>query len=464
MKELYYARVDRRDFGDLLSPDGLSRLKTDRAFEYGAVQAPLGDAVVAVWSEHPRETGQLPHLLICQDGTDGDWAAWITTFAARFRPFSAYMRLLPDSNFKETLRETRTPVLGHLLWPMAGLVLGEVLAASRLPDRALETLAASAFASTLSFAMFRATAAYSEFGQWASLVKAWESVRQLTKQRPRPIESASVASVCATVINAGGFRGAEDLLERSDMHAREACKDLIDSPERAPSYLFRLRHFRTAEEMMHGAREGRVVAFEEFVSRVNDSPADTRELTSLALGYLASRIAPGTIRHSGVLERVAQQYPTAALWYGFCAGLGGAELDIASMVSRRSIDLPASARRVARDILRPESPLEVPSCDIGFSELVALSRTTAEPLECLITTTQGVAVVELAPSISMVVNVSSKALPETQASTPRERSIIAELGREIERLNRTFKELTSKEGMALESEQPSLFQTRRKKR
>jgi hypothetical protein len=424
-----------------------------------------GNAVLALWFEHPNESGQLPQVLVCEDGTESDWAAWITTFAAKLRPFSAYMRLLPESKMKDAMQQLRTPTLGSLLWPVAGLVLGEVLAVSRLPDKTLETLSATAPASTLSFVMFRAAAMYGTFDNWLELVAAWETVRRVTKQRSRPIDAMDVAHVCATIMQARGFPNADKFLNHSDVALSDACQELINRPERPPSVFLKSRNFGYAADMMHGPREERVIAFERFAADLANSPEQDADVVPFMLGYLASRIAPGTIRHSTVLEPVSQRYPTAALWYGFCAGLGGTESGMPVMSIRRNLDLPGGARRVARDLLRNESILAPPTCDIDFQELLALSRTNPDPLEGLITTTQGTAMVDLVPTISTAVNVSAKPPPaERKGLSSRERNLIGIMGQQIDRLRETYKDLFEEDPLSNEDVQPSLFPRRRKKR
>lgn len=460
----YYARIDRRDFGDLISEEGMSRLNIDSAAGIEVLEAPVGDAVLAVWSVDPKKTTQLPAVLICQDGTQNDWAAWITTYAASIRPFSAYMRLMTNTDFQRTAKRSPTPDIGPFTWPATGLILGEVLGASGLPDKALETLSATAFASTLSFVMCRAAAMYADFEEWSYLVKTWESVREVTKQRDRSVESASIARVCATIMDALGFRGASKILTRNDAEVCEACRCLIRSPQAIPSNLAGIKIFADAERMMHGSREDRVVAFEEFLHRSDDISVPKPEVMSFMLGYLASRIAPGTIRHSSVLGKIIYRYPTAMLWYGSCSGFAEGEANIPNASRRHGVDLPSSARRVIRELLRPEPVLGAPVCDIGYLELLALSRTGGNPLEGLIRTNQGSVIVELLPGVCTSVNVSSKSPAEPQMRELREREIIATMGEQIERLRDTYKNLLAAEAPGSKTEQSSLFPSRRKKK
>ena len=80
--------------------------------------------------------------------------------------------------------------------------------------------------------------------------------------------------------------------------------------------------------MMRGPREDRVVAIEDFINRTERLSVEDPEMTPFMLRYLASRIAPGTIRNSSVLGALSQRHPSALLWYGFCAGFGETDANV----------------------------------------------------------------------------------------------------------------------------------------
>jgi hypothetical protein len=463
MNSVHFCTVERRNFGDLLSAEGKYRLKVQSVRDLASVlQLRPGDkTVTAVWSQDPRQSTQLPEMLICQDGTSSDWAAWITTFGAKVRPFSAFTRLIERTAAQNLATSARTPVLNGLTWPITGLILGEVLAASRLPDRSLDSLAANACESTLSFAMFRAACLYSRFQEWGALVHSWEFVRKVTRQQPRTVESSAVARVCAAIIDAASLSDDGLLAGSGDVNVLRVCREIISSPESIPQSLSLIPQFTSIAERMFGPREERVVAFNEFVRNLNRPPSDYDELTSFMLGYLASRIAPGTMQHSGVLAPIAHRYKTALLWYGFCAGFGGTDLSARNLLSsqRSTPDLPVSERRVARDLLRPESLLAYPTCDLAFEELLVLSRTGGDPLSGLIRTSQGSAIVDLVPGVSTVVNVSSKG-PEAPMRTERERDLIVAMGEHINRLRDLYRDLAGTDTL---DGQRSLLPPKRKK-
>jgi hypothetical protein len=460
MNTLFSCLVERRNFGNLLSAEGVRRLDLDAERDLRTVllnRSPRDLSVLAVWAQPPHENNVLPSLLICDDQSESDWAAWITTFGAKIRPFSAYMRLIALSKLQTLSLEGRQPSLKGFTWPLAGLILGEVLAASALPDKTLETMPANACESTLSFSVFRAVAAHPTFASWPQLIQAWELVRQVTRQHTRLIDSASVARVCSIVMQSLGLAEGYNLVDPNNLKLITACRELLRTPAKAPLTIKLIPQFSYIEERMHGPREDRVIAFSDLLRDLErSSPPADGDLTSFALGYLASRIAPGTIQHSSVLRPAIHKYPTALLWYGFCAGVPGLENR-----GWTPMEFPAGARRIARDLLRPESLLDAPSSDISYLELLALARTGGDPLNGLITSTQGTATIELAPAVSTVVNVASKVESDDVARSAKGRDLLISIGESLEDLTAAYNDLMRAE--APESRQRGLFAPKRKK-
>ncbi len=464
MNKYFYARIDRRDFGDLLSEEGISQLNIKEVSEIYSLETPVHNSLLSVWSQDPGIIKKLPEVLICQDGSQNDWAAWITTFAVRIRPFSAYMRLMTHTEFQRTMIGSQMPNVGPLIWPATGIILGEVLVASGLPDKALETLSATAFTSTLSFVMCRTAMLNANYKEWLHLIDMWNSTRSATQQKTRAIESASIARVCTIILDALGYKSDSPMLTRDYPELIEACRYLLKSPHSTLSSLFGNHIFADVELMMRGSREDRVRAFEEFIYQSDGISVSKSEIMSFMLGYLASRIAPGTIRHSSVLSSVTKRYPTAMLWYGFCAGFAERDINMPDSNKRNSIDFPSSARRVIRELLRTEPIVGTPTCDIGYLELIALSRTSGDPLEGLIKTSQSSAIVELLPGVCTSVSVSAKPQAKPQDHELRERQIISSIGKQIERLRETYNDLLNIEKPSKDEEQLPLFPTRRKKK
>src|SRR5207248_2173816 len=139
-------------------------------------------------------------------------------------------RLIARSKLEALSLEGQAPSLKGFTWPIAGLILGEVLAASGLHDKSLETMPANACESTLSFSMFRAVAAHPRFEPWSQLIQAWERVRQATRQHTRLIDSALVARVCSIIIHSTGLAEGHNLISPNDLNLITACRELLRAP------------------------------------------------------------------------------------------------------------------------------------------------------------------------------------------------------------------------------------------
>ncbi|MDB6059251.1 MAG: uncharacterized protein JWO95_3095 [Verrucomicrobiales bacterium] len=462
MSTVYFSHISRSEFGNLLSDEGLAQLPI-RSSAVAALY-PGRNELLAIWMNHPTEKPLLPAALVCEDGTENDWSAWISTYAPRLRPFSAYCRLLPRTFFVRYAEQSSKSNLGEILWPVAGLILGELLVSSRLPDKALDNVSGAACASTLSFAIFRAAAMYGGTVSWRELTERWLTVRMVTKQRERPLDHFDIGRICADVLTAFGTFEVEREPERRDSVV-EACRDLMRSPQRTPTPFFSIPGFGETEDKMHGSREDRVIAFDRFATSVNQEPVELQsELLSFALGYLASRIAPGTMRHATVLERTMNRCPSSALWYGFCAGFGDTDRSSAMSNTRRGVDLPIGARRLARDLTRDGTILDPPTCDIAFRELLVLSRTADDPMEGITTTTHGTAIVELAPCVETTVNTSSRRQVDSGNAATQDRDALEKLGAQIERLAETYRSISRSQQSVTQPDFPAFGSSRRRRR
>ncbi len=341
--------------------------------------------------------------------------------------------------------------------------MGEVLASSKISDVALESLPASSFMSTLSFAMFRAAALYPEFRDWNQLVESWDSVRRMTGQRSRPLDVGTVARVVAIIIDAAGSHNTYELSKSQETPLRSACREMLRTGGRPPSVFMAFQAFEVAEAQMHGPREQRVMAFVEFVRSVPAVSSQEEDLRAAMLGYLVSRIAPGSIQHAQLLEPIAAAAPTASMWYGFFAGLAAdSRLDLSRSESG-GLELPTSARRILRELHRREDFLSPPNCDISFSELVAIGRTRHNALDGIPTGTSGGAIVELAPGIYSTVN-SSKSAPDEADFSRKDAEVVSEIRSALERLTVAVGALVEEKGGRRNGPQRPLFPSKRSKR
>lgn len=441
---IFYSFIERRDFGNLLTSEGIASVQPQeiRNLRLALKVKPGAQTIVAIWADDPYESGQLPELLVCADGVRMDWIAWLTTYAKSLRPITAFSRVLEYDEASALDDPALTPSLDRLSWSAAGVVLGEVLASSRMADNLLDSLPSTAFTSTLSYSMFRSFALYRSTDQAREVVAAWDVVRDIAEQRERQLPAGLIANVCLTIFDAFGDAGEGKKSVKLQSEVMKCCKELLMYPNVAPRRLGSISGFQEAEAVMRGPRESRVVALDAFIRAVSKNREGEREVLSFAIGYLASQIAPGTIQHAGLLTSVVSEFPESLLWYGFCAGLwGGEQSELFGHRGRIGADMPHSARRILRDLLKKEGLLCRPSADVSFFELLALSRTGRGTIEAIPKASQSTLVVELQPGVDMTVNAANRPAHEQRSRTVRP-EVIALMGDAIERLRRLHSDLT----------------------
>jgi hypothetical protein len=137
---------------------------------------------------------------------------------------------------------------------------------------------------------------------------------------------------------------------------------------------------------LRGPREQRVRAVERILKGPNRSDALT---SSFLAGLLADQISPGSFEHVDLLLPYLNQYPTALIWYGLCAGLHP-DSEVQQVGN-------CLGRRLIRDLLASDPILSPPKYDIALGELeVHLDREA--PLEFRIASQNHIAV-ELLPGV-----------------------------------------------------------------
>ena len=79
--------------------------------------------------------------------------------------------------------------------------------------------------------------------------------------------------------------------------------------------------------------------------------------SSFLAGLLADQIGPGSFEHVELLLPYLNQYPTALIWYGLCAGLHP-DSEVQQVGN-------CLGRRLVRDLLAPDPILSRPKYDIA---------------------------------------------------------------------------------------------------
>jgi hypothetical protein len=443
--------VQRAQVGEIFS--GRGRMASLRQFSIEHPrELPTIDplSLAAIWFRDPEGNTDLPTILVTSDGQERDWLAWFVTFAPTIRPFTALCRVLGRSDFTEHFDTMQPADLGKFENACLGLIFGEVLSSEDGLAKTKDPLTASACASVLSYALVRRLAIRKRvlFDE-GNLPERWTLVRKITRQRERELVIPEVVRVSEIL----GSLLRKDSPSNSSNRILMACHELAEGGELISSASAFGTDFEQLANSMQGTREERVELFERVLEKSITSESSTEE--SFTLGYLASRIFPGTLTHAPLLAPARQNHPSAMLWYGVCAGL--------SSECNLFAEFGGVGRRVLRDLLALDDFQTRPRADIASSELEILL--SGERPDDFPVTSPSQLSIELEPGISTVVNWSSRARarrsPEFTASRPDDSAWVEqELGITISKLIDLQRRLRTGGSRDIGYEQGSLYESR----
>ncbi|MGK3995651.1 hypothetical protein [Sorangium sp. So ce1024] len=451
---MMFVHVTRRaQIGEVLSGRRALSRRPSRIVHPAELPRLEAQSVAAIWGRDPVDRPELPDVLVTADGQERDWIAWLTTFAPTLRPFTAFCRVMGKTSFERHLNSFGLPDLGRFENACVGLVLGEVLSSEDALARLREPLTASACASVLSFAIARELAVYRyPVHDEADLPARWSLVRRLTRQRERGLDTRQIVAV-GDVLRAL-LRG--HINTNIDPLLLQACEELALRGELVASARAISPAFERAVHEMTGTREERVAVFERAVSQ--PVVGVDAQLGAFSIGYLASRINPGTLAHASLLLGALRHYPSAMLWYGFCAGLS----EESSVVS----ELGGVGRRVLRDLTASDEFIGRPRTDVSAAELeILLDGNRADEFPV---TSPSQLSVELEPGVWTVVNWSSRARsqrnPEVEVRLEEREWLTFELELAIGRLAEVHRRIRGGDSPTRGPEQQILFERRPERR
>lgn len=179
---------------------------------------------------------------------------------------------------------------------------------------------------------------------------------------------------------------------------------------------------RLALNDMHLSREERVRAMDEVMSDVVSAHEVDVKIREVVLGYLASRVANGSLAYTSLLEPVEPSLPMALMWFGLFASL---QKDSDALISGECL-----GRRIVRDIQRRANIFGIPDADVSFEEFDALVSGARSDIK-IRRQHQSLIAVEIAPSITAVFRVAPDVRPEMEPHPP---SITPEASRELRHL------------------------------
>lgn len=397
---MYFWSTDQRRFLDYLAdgkPVKASVVRHRTEWEEFALKP---DSVVMVWADAPVDRFELPNAVVVASTSVAPFCAWVSTYLRQMRPFSAQCRILtPETARLASLADSRDR--GERTGPIEiGLILAEAAAyAAGRPEPS--RLSFVALTRTLSYALAECAVRYpadpSNLGflhdqTW----KSWALLRDSLNQPPLSLAPAAIGQVWEAANDSSRTdRPDADSGLQAIRYALRELRDTGRIPAPFWNHLGMPSRFGDMIDEVAGApRESRVRALEGALPDLVVGPDESRRLRAFTLGYMASRIQPGTLEHFHVLNPAAGRLRESFLWYGACAG-ASPEASVNAFGNGLGL-------LVKRELSRRVAWLDRPMCDIGLPELLALSAPeVAKPV--FRTLVPGLLRVEVFPLVHSVV-------------------------------------------------------------
>jgi len=419
---MWAIHADRKEFLDLITKGHLMAAGTQFKPRLDKDLRRTRQSLRLIWRQEPSARETIPNVVLLPRKEIRDFLAWVTTYVPWLRPFTAYCRVLDDSQAQELDElEVVKPSLGKYESLCVGAIIGECM--EHLANGEIRRTTPTSAMSTYSFARARTLALHVSDQGNQSLSSRLSRTREVTKQRRRALDVTAVAKIWDIISSIalrrspGGYSlwesGLRDKIGR-------ACSEILEEGRIGRStwdeLAFMLPRGREVISQMSATREERVVSFEDFANSLLDLRGRDSLASGFLCGYVASRIAPGSLAHIGLIERYAKEMPGTIVWYCACAGL------------YRENDVPLTfdglGYRILREVLREESFFERPLGDISFEELEVLLDTEDPDLDFL-TAGHNQLMVEVLPRVYSVVTWPPSSL-STQEVSPRDATPLAQ--------------------------------------
>ena len=409
---MWFADQTREQFLEFLqkeTPASDATSTEDTRSVNGAVQQ---GKLRLIWNEAPRG-GNLPSLIVINERDRISFFAWVNTYLYGWRPISSLFRVVVDSDLKkiESLESTPKPLSGY-----GNVVLGMILSEATTHvanvngefDKA--KLSVNACLATCSFVLGQAVSF--GWGYTPRLIENWFLARKITRQPTLNIDIKALLEPWSVVLEVGKFATNSRNWPPISNSIREICYNLHISGEIDRFHLEKLTKgwpdLRDAFGHMDGPREDRVRSFESALSAIIRKRRNIPQSVIFCCGLLASRVAPGSLEHAGLLVPYLDSMKGLMLWYGLCAGM--------TPKSKLANYSDSLGRRVLRDMATEDTIFSKPRCDISVEELDVLSMSEAS-LRNIRNSIPGKLIVEISPCVNALIR--WPATERTHAATQR---------------------------------------------
>ena len=389
---MWQSTIRRKQFLEVLQRD---QIESSQEVREATREDRLREGEIRLlWAKEPRAV-ELPFGLVVRESEVDDFFAWTNTYLPNWCPITANFRVLSDK--EPSLEAPRLNEKGARLLETAsiGLIIAEAISQA-VESYDMDRLSVAGCMATFSFA---ASQGLMRNVSATDVAHQWSECRKITGQAPLRLEARSLLppweAVNELVTSEPGSEGRKSGATARRLFAT-SLREIIATREIGPATWNRLTiRFPSARKAiipMRGTQEERVAVLEGVLREKFGQRHRNMEETSFIVGYLASRIFPGTIKHAGLLLEHLESFPNAVLWLGLFASLHG----------RRELNMSSLGRRIWRALSAEKTIISRPRCDIALRELLVLVEGGVFGVQYK-TETPGRLVVELQPCIETVV-------------------------------------------------------------
>lgn len=367
---MWVAKANRKLLLDLISlkdPFRILDIESKKSLKLN-VNLLGSSELLLIWEQKPKKESLLPDMIWVACGKISDFLAWTATYLPLFKPFTSFCRVLDCTEVDELLAMKEEASFKRIKSAAIGVILAESVTHYKNQD--ILRVTPISIASTYSFIMARACAFGLVLNDKRIIRKRWGNARNLTKQPKRVLDIEEIDSVW-TVLGflEKGFVTQKTGLSHYDnlITIYKSCcgllkNDTIDTKRWVWSE--KLPLLKETNDQMKASVEKRVIWFEKCVNEIASSSTINRTVAAFICGYLASQIAPGSMKYVDLLYPYVKTFPSVLVWYGLCAGLYKNN-DVCNYDG-------GLGWRVLRDMLQWESVYKRPQGDIALEELEIL--------------------------------------------------------------------------------------------
>ncbi len=335
------------------------------------MRQPLGNDVALIYPD-PKVADQSQPVIAVPQNKIADFYAFVGTYVANYRPFSAFFKVVPFEVLSELTNaqsiegQTRLP-----FQRLIGVAIAEVYTQSRARTKVIDKISVSAVQATLSASLSEAV--WQGYGpeMIEDISRRWQTTRELEHSNDlflKPNKITEVWRIVSDVLSGKSTRGSRGS-NRKVFQALEIATLPNSSPhEWLSPFMKELPWLEKTASGLDRSREERVRIVRDMVPELINSHSDSLTREFLA-GAIISMIGNGSFAQLSLLDDLLPELPSAALWFGVFASFqhGNDALTIGNCLGRR----------VVRDMCTNRDLFAPISADIAFEEM-AMFRNEAK--------------------------------------------------------------------------------------